>query len=99
MTREEHKKMLIVEGLMHRLEIVHALHQVQEGTRAKLVLGRLPGLLALIGNRNALPLLGAVMPLVLGKNGVSRFVRRILMVAGAGAGIAALVKRWKARAA
>ena len=95
MTREEHKKMLLVEGMMHRLEMTHALHQLQSGTQRHVMLGKLPGILALIASRNAAPLLATIAPLVFGKSALSRFVRRVLLMVGAGTGMAALIRRWR----
>lgn len=97
MTREERKKMLLVEGMMHRLEMMHSLHQLQSGAQRHVVLGKLPGILALIANRNAAPLLATIAPLVFGKSALSRVVRRVLFMVGAGAGIAALIRRWRER--
>lgn len=97
--RNQRKKMLLVEGMMHRLEIAHALHQVRSQSQANVVLGKLPGLLAFITRRNAVPLIATVAPLVFGKSGLSRLVRRLLFMAGAAASVAALLRRWRARQA
>ena len=95
--RNQRKKMLLVEGMMHRLEIMHTLHQVRNQAQANVVLGKLPGILAFIARRNAAPLIAAAAPLVFGKSGLSRLLRRLLFMAGAGAGIAALLRHWRSR--
>ena len=97
MTREERKKLLIVEGLMHRLEIVHAMHHLRSDAQGNAVLSKLPGVLALIASSKAMPLIATVAPLVFGKSALSRLVRRALLTMGAGAGVAALIRRWRAR--
>ena len=97
MTREERKKLLIVEGLMHRLEIAHALHQLRSEAQADRLLGRLPEMLGYVMTRRHLvPLIAAAAPLVFGKSSVSRLLRRVLMVAGVGTALAALLRRWRA---
>ena len=89
------KKLLIVQGMMHRLEIMHALDQIKSHTRPKALLTKLPSVLKLIMASNAVPLISTLLPVVFGKAKVSRFVRRLAFTVGAGATIMAIFKRWK----
>lgn len=97
MTREEHKKMLIVQGMLHRLELVQATQQLRQSARPVAVMASLPRLLTLLASSKALPLLGSAITLVTGKGPVSRLLRRGLMIAGVGSVLAAVVRRWKQR--
>lgn len=95
MNREEQKKLLIVQGMMYRLEIAHALDEFKSHTRPKALLAKLPSMLKLIMTSNAVPLISALLPVVFGKSKVSRLLRRIALMLGAGAALTAIIKRWK----
>ncbi len=89
--------MLIVEGMFHRLELVQAAQQLRQDTRPAAVMARLPRLIALLASSNALPLLGSVLSLAAGRTPASRLLRRVLVMAGVGSALAALIRRWKMR--
>lgn len=97
MTREEHKKMLIVQGMLHRLELVQATQQLRQSARPVAVVASLPRLLTLLASSKALPLLGSALTLVTGKSAMSRLLRRGLIIAGVGSVFAAVFRRWKQR--
>jgi hypothetical protein len=95
MTRDEKKKLLIVQGMVHRLEIAHGLDQLKTQTRPTAFLSKLPGVIKIIMASNALPLLVTLVPLVLGKSKASRWTRRVLLIVGGGAALTAMIQRWK----
>lgn len=95
MTRDEKKKLLIVQGMVHRLEIAHGLDQLKTQTRPTAFFSKLPSVIKLVMASNALPLLGTLVPLVLGKSKASRLVRRVLLIVGGGAAVTAIIQRWK----
>jgi hypothetical protein len=95
MTRDEQKKLLIVQGMMHRLEIAHALDQLKSHTNPTALFSKLPSLMKLIMASNAVPLISALLPFVFGKSKASRVVRRVVLMVGAGAALTAFIKRWK----
>ena len=95
MTRDEQKKLLIVQGMMHRLEIAHALDQLKSHTQPTALFSKLPSLMKLIMASNVVPLVSTLLPLVFGQSKVSRVVRRVVVMVGAGAALTTLFKRWK----
>lgn len=97
MNREARKKMLIVEGMMHRLELAQAAQQLKQDARPAALMSRLPALLALVARSRALPLMTTALTLVAGKGIVSRLLRRGLVVAGVASALAVIVRRWKSR--
>ncbi len=97
MNREARKKMLIVEGMVHRLELVQATQQLKQDVRPSRLVSRLPALVALLAQSKALPLMSTVLMWVAGKGVVSRWLRRGLVVAGVTSAVAVAVRRWKSR--
>lgn len=97
MKRDERKKMLIVEGMFHRLELVQAAQQLRQDTRPAAMMEKLPGVITLLASSNALPLLGSLLTVVAGRGRGSRLVRRLLVMAGVGSALAAVVRRWRMR--
>ncbi len=97
MNREARKKMLIVEGMMHRLELVKATQQLKQDIRPGGLISRLPELISLIARSKALPLMGTALTLVAGKGILSRLLRRVLVVGGVASVLAMVVRRWKSR--
>jgi Protein of unknown function (DUF3318) len=95
--REARKKMLIVEGVVHRLELVQASRQLKQDVRPARLLSRLPALLTLVAQSKAMPLMGTALTLVAGKGFISRLLRRGLVVAGMASAAAVIVSRWRAR--
>ena len=95
MTRDEQKKLLIVQGVVHRLEIAHALDQLKSHTQPTALFSKLPSLMKLIMASNVVPLISTLLPLVFGQSKVSRVVRRVMVMVGAGAALRAFIQRWK----
>ena len=97
MNREARKKMLIVEGMMHRLELAEATRQLKQDMRPTRVVSRLPALLSILAQSKALPLMGTAFTLLSGKGFVSRLLRRVVVIGGFASLLAVIVKRWKRR--
>ena len=97
MNREARKKMLIVEGMVHRLELVQATRHLKQEVRPVRLISRLPALLTLLAQSKAMPLAGTALTLLAGKGLVSRLLRRGLVLAGVVSAAAVIVNRWKAR--
>ena len=95
MTRDEQKKLLIVQGMMHRLEIEHALDQLKSHTQPTALFSKLPSLMKLIMASNAVPLISTLLPLVFGKSKASRLTRRVMLMVGVGTALTTFFKRWK----
>ena len=95
MTRDEQKKLLIVQGMVHRLEIAYALDQLKSHTQPTALFSKLPILMKLIMASNVVPLVSTLLPLVFGQSKVSRVVRRVALMVGAGTALTSLFKRWK----
>ena len=82
MNREARKKMLIVEAMVHRLELVRATQQLKQASRPERLVSRLPALFALLAQSKALPLMRIALTLLAGKGLISRWLRRGLVTAG-----------------
>ena len=95
MTRDEQKKLLIVQGMMHRLEIAHALDQLKSHAQPTALFSKLPSLMKLIMASNAVPLISTLLPLVFGKSKASRLTRRVMLMVGVGTALTTFFKRWK----
>jgi len=95
MTRDEQKKLLIVQGVVHRLEIAYALDQLKSHTQPTALFSKLPSLMKLIMASNVVPLISTLLPLVFGKSKASRITRRVMLMMGAGAALTAFIQRWK----
>jgi hypothetical protein len=95
MTRDEQKKLLIVQGMVHRLEIAYSLEQLKSHAKPTALFSKLPSLMKLILASNAVPLMGTLLPFVFGKSKASRVVRRVMLMVGAGAALTAFIKRLK----
>jgi len=97
--REARKKMLIVQGMLHRTELMQVMRQIKDDVRPSRLISRLPGLFALLAQSKALPLISTVLTLLAGKGLVPRLLRRAMVVAGVASAMAAFVNRWKSRKA
>ena len=95
MTRDEQKKLLIVQGMVHRLEIAYALDQLKSHTQPTALFSKLPSLMKLINASNAVPLISTLLPLVFGKSKASRLTRRVMLMVGVGTALTTFFKRWK----
>ncbi len=92
--REARKKLLLLQGTLYRLEILEAKAVLRNGMANSVVGRRLPGLLSFLFQHKGSALLTSALPLLLGAGRVSRIVRRGALVAGAGAALMGLLKRW-----
>lgn len=80
-TREQRKKILLLEGALHRLELVEARARLKTSIQGKAIVGMIKPLLTV---EKLLPLAGGLLPLLLGKGTLGAWVRRALILAGAG---------------
>jgi len=97
--REARKKMLIVQGMLHRAELMQVTRQIKDDVRPSRLVSRLPALFALLVRSKALPLMSTALTLLAGRGLVPRLLRRAVVVAGVASAMAAFVKRWKSRKA
>ncbi len=92
--RAARKKLLLLEGTLHRLDILEAREALRSGVANSFVGQRLPGVLGFLFQHKAGTLLTSVLPLLLGRGRVSRIVRRGTLLFGAGAALLGLLERW-----
>lgn len=78
--REQRKKVLLLEGALHRLELVEARARVKADLQGKAIAGLVKPMLRV---DKFLPLAASLLPLVLGKGKASGWLRRVLLIAGA----------------
>ncbi len=95
MHRAARKKLLLLEGTLHRLEILEAKAALRSGAANSLVGQRLPGVLAFLFQHKAGAMLTSLLPLLVGAGRVSRIARRGTLLLGAGAALVGLVSRWQ----
>lgn len=79
--RQQRKKVLILEGALHRLELVEARAHVKADLQGKAIAGLIKPVLTA---EKFMPLLASLLPLVLGKGTASGWLRRVMLIAGAG---------------
>jgi hypothetical protein len=89
MLREQRKKILLLEGALHRLELVEAKAAIQSSLQTNHMAGLLKPALKM---DKLLPLAASLLPLVIGKGRVSVWMRRALAVAGTGA---VVLRMWR----
>lgn len=87
--RTQRKKILLLEGALHRLELVEAKAAIKRGLQSSPVTALIKPALTI---EKLLPLAGTLLPLVIGKGNVSVWLRRALVAAGAGAVVMRLLK-------
>lgn len=97
MNREAQKKMLIVQGIVHRLALAQATQQVKANIRPSSMVSRLPALFALLTRNKALSLVSTAVTLLAGRSRVPRILRRAMVAAGAASALAVFISRWKSR--
>ncbi len=91
--RAARKKLLLLEGALHRIELMQA-RQSLRGAAADSVISRgLPGMLAFLLRHKAGAVLASVLPLLVGGSRLSRIVRRATLLLGAGAAVLNLFSR------
>lgn len=93
--RAVRKKLLLLEGSLHRLEILEAKEALRSGVVNSVVGQRLPGVLGLLFQHKTGALLASLLPLLIGAGRVARVARRGTLVLGAGAALLGLFKRWR----
>lgn len=86
--RAQRKKILLLEGALHRLELVEAKAAIKNGLQTNQMASLIKPMLTL---ERLLPLAGSLLPLVIGNGRVPVWLRRALAVAGVGA----VVMRWR----
>jgi hypothetical protein len=79
--REQRKKVLLLEGALHRLELVEARARVKADLQGKAIAGLIKPMLTV---EKFLPLATSLLPLFLGKGKASGWLRCVLLIAGAG---------------
>ena len=79
--REQRKKVLLLEGALHRLELLDARAQLKTGLQGKAIAGLIKPILTA---EKFLPLAASLLPLVLSTGKASGWLRRVLLIAGAG---------------
>lgn len=98
--REQRKKLLVVEGAVHRFELVQARRAFEAPAMiASPASGALPLMLRLVRWRRYLPLITTALPLLFGEGRAARWLRRGALVAGTVALVLAVTRRWSARPA
>ena len=91
--RDARKKLLLLEGALHRLEFMQARASLL-GPGARSALGRgLPGVLAFLLRHRAGALLAGALPLLVGGSRLSRIVRHGALLLGAGAALMGVFNR------
>ncbi len=93
--RAVRKKLLLLQGTLHRLEILDAKTALRSGVTNSFVGQRLPGVISFLLQHKASALLTSLLPLVFGAGSVSRLVRRGSLAVGIGAALLGLFKRRK----
>lgn len=93
--RAVRKKLLLLQGTLHRLEILDAKTALRSGVTNSFVGQRLPGVISFLVEHKASALLTSLLPLVFGAGSVSRLVRRGSLAVGIGAALLGLFKRRK----
>lgn len=90
--RAAHKKLLLLKGTLHRLEILQAQASLRSATVDSVVGQRLPGLLAFLSQHKVGAMLTTLLPLLAGARKLSRLVRRATFLLSAGAALAGLLR-------
>jgi hypothetical protein len=97
MNREQQKKLLILEGMMHRLEIGHALDGIKLTAKSNLLISSISPVISLLLKRKGVALLGFTLAKIACNGRASSLIRRIVLMTGLGATIALVVSRWASR--
>lgn len=79
--RAQRKKILLLEGALHRLELVEAKAAINNSLQTNQIVGLIKPVLTL---KRLLPLAASLQPLVIGKGRMAVWLRRALAVAGVG---------------
>lgn len=96
--RAVRKKLLLLEGALHRLELQQAtasLHSAAFGGTAGKLGRRLPALLSFLSRHQAGTLLMSALPWLLGGSRLSRIARRATLLVGTGAALFGMLERWR----
>ena len=92
--RAARKKLLLLEGTLHRLEILEAKQALRSGMANSYIGRHLPSALAILLQNKGSALLTTVLPLLLGGSRLSRIARRATLALGAGAALLGMLNRW-----
>lgn len=90
--RAARKKLLLLEGTLHRLEILQARASLRSVTTGSVVGQRLPALLAFLSEHKLGAMLTTALPLLVGARKLSRLVRRATLLVSAGAALAGVLR-------
>lgn len=94
-SRTVRKKLLLLEGTLHRLEILEAKNELRRSVAHSFIGQRLPGVLNFLLQHKAGAMLTSVLPLLLGGARLSRLMRRTTLALGAGSALLSVLNRWK----
>ena len=93
--RDARRKLLLLQGALYRVEIMHAKQSLRESASGNALAAAVPGLLkSLIANKGP-ALVTTVLPLLLGRGRLRRYARRALLAAGGVAAAWAVFSRRK----
>ncbi len=92
--RAARKKLLLLEGTLHRLEILEAKDALRSSVANSVMGQRLPGLIGFVFQHKVGALLTSVLPLLLGVGRISRIARRGTLLLGSVAALLGLLRRW-----
>jgi hypothetical protein len=91
--RAARKKLLLLEGALHRLELMQARESLVSSVAGSAVGRGLPGVLSFLLRHKAGTLLASALPLLMGGSRLSRIARRGALLVGAGAALLGLFSR------
>lgn len=96
--RTQQKKNLLLEGALHRLAFVESFANLKAGVRANSVLSLIqPATRRRLLLDAVLPVLGCVLPMLVGSARLPRLLRRLLVAAGAGVAVVAMLRRHRSQ--
>lgn len=97
--RTQQKKILLLEGALHRLALVESVANLKAGVRANSVFGLIePATKRRLLLDTVLPVLLSVLPMLAGSARLPRLLRRMLVAAGVGATVVAMLRRQRGQA-
>lgn len=91
--RDARRKILLLQGTLHRIEIMQARQNFQQAASRNVLTEQVPGLLKSLLANNRASLLTTVLPLLFGRGRWRRFARRALLAGGGIATAWAVLRR------
>ena len=86
MNREQKIKLLVVQGMIHRIDIADDIHKIRSFGKGKgSLVSKAISLYSSLSRGNPLLLLSPILKSISGQGKVSRYVRRFCIALGAGA--------------